>query len=160
MIVLSRIKIIVKKFEWYRVEQPVMGDVVVKWNSRCIVREVEIALTYQCSYFKSRAIEDRIDKGSVYVNISFILLNFKLTLKVRPYLRNPAVDCSITVDRWSSAPPPSPRIPNLIKTTVCVCVFFFHTNSRRNSLRTKFSPAGNLEKNPCRIIVFSRIKML
>ena len=43
MIVLSRIKIIVKKFEWYRVEQPVMGDVVVKWNSRCIVREVEIA---------------------------------------------------------------------------------------------------------------------
>ena len=41
--VLSRIKIIVKKFEWYRVQQLVMDDVVVKWNSRCILREVEIA---------------------------------------------------------------------------------------------------------------------
>ena len=86
MIVLSRIKIIVKNFELYRVQQPVMDDVVMKWNSRCIVREVEISLTYQSSYFKAGAIEHRIDKGivsfSVYVfvlsviystNISFIL---------------------------------------------------------------------------------------
>ena len=84
--VLSRIKIIGKKFELYSVQQPVMDDVVMKWNSRCIIREVEIAWTYQCSYFKAGAIEHGIDKGivsfNVYVfvpsviystNISFIL---------------------------------------------------------------------------------------